>query len=137
MAKFAIPKITRPLRLSAYAPELDTEIHVWVNPPRAMLERYEESFQKVRALSARIQDGKLSKEEGEEIAKQLEEEGSYQVEFFSELWSQHKDPETHWSAEEVTQLIQGVRETDPMLFVWMTNQSVGLIVEHRTITKKG
>jgi hypothetical protein len=54
---------------------------------------------------------------------------------FAELWS--AGPEgTHWSAEEIEALIDGMAETDPQLWPWLRKRTILMIREHREAVKK-
>lgn len=118
MPKFDVPKIVRKMNVADYAPELNVEIHVWVNPTRNLL----------RELITCLTPGQDETRIGERKVKRA-------LELWAELWSQGPDG-TQWSAEDLTQLANAVVDTDPMLFVWLRDQTLEMIREHRTAEKK-
>lgn len=135
---FSIPRITRPLLLTDYAPEFVADdgtpavIHVWVNPPREFIQRHEELRRQRKELRTAIE-----KAEGEAIlplARELAVADSEWVKWYAELWSQHRDPQTHWTPESV-QVVFGA-ESDPLLYEFLITESVGLINAHRTGNQK-
>lgn len=125
--KFEIPKIIRPLSLQDYAPELDTELHVWVNPPRDLLN---ELF----ALNAAVAQAQKEAEAGKVVTKTLEEIGEKIAQWYVTVWSQGEDK---WTLEDVQKLIEFSMDTDPGLWPYMTGKTTTMIFEHRTRQKKG
>lgn len=106
--KINIPKIVKKVEMAGYAPELaGAALMVWVNPARALL--------------------------AELVAKDTSTERK--AEIFAELWSQGPE-DTRWTGEEVLVLIVSTFETDPKLFEWMRDQTLGAIGEHRAGLKK-
>lgn len=135
--KIKVPKIIKQLHLTEYAPEMDVTIDVWVNPPRAvMLE-----FSRLRALSEAFPQrlSALSQEEIDErrkIGDGMNDVGRQIAEWYATIWSQGQDASRHWSTDEVITLMEGMTDTDPMLFVWLMVQTHRLIAAHRTDIKK-
>lgn len=113
--KIIVPPLVRPIYLTDYAPELKDEsgapvvVWVWVNPPVAWI--------------ARLNAGLTDRQSGVNLD-----------EMYAEAWSQHADPATHWSAEDVRALI--AHETDPALFVWLARRTREEIEAHRAGEKK-
>lgn len=129
-----IPRITRPLDLGGYAPELaGVCVQVWVNPPRDFMKRYWDLVGENDASGKAAQTTK-GKKAREALLKTVERIGQDFVGWFAELWSQHPEADTHWSKDEVTKLIKS--ETDPQLYVWLVGQSMRLVTEHRILAKK-
>jgi hypothetical protein len=135
---FTIPRITRPLLLTDYAPEFVKEdgkpavIHVWVNPPREFIQKHESLRVQRKRLRA-----ELEKAEGEQIlplARELAVADDEWVKWYAELWSQHAEAETHWTPEAVWQVFNA--EGDPQLYDFLITESIGLINAHRTGTQK-
>ena len=113
--KFEIPKIVRAMKLAEYAPEMgETEIQVWVNPPRAKLQEY----------WSIVDEGKVN----------AAGSGARMAGWLSEMWSQGPSG-TEWTAEQVLELV-GL-DTDPRLFIWCLGRTIGMIAEHRAGQKKG
>lgn len=106
--KINIPKIVKQVELREYAAELEGAVlMVWVNPARALL--------------------------AELVGKETSTERK--AEIFAELWSQGPE-DTRWTGEEVLELIVSTFETDPKLFEWMRDQTLGAIGAHRAGLKK-
>lgn len=155
-----LPKIIRQLKIAEYAEEAQEEIQVWVNPPAKLLQEYDQTIAQVgeilkRAAEKRASDEKPAAEDtavepaksGDStevktpdaenaLQKELEDVGKRQIEILSELWSQGSK-DTHYSVEDIKELIAGTRDTDPGFWLWLKNKTIFLIVEHRVATKKG
>ena len=134
--KFAIQRIVRPVQMREYAEEYGDEcIWTWANPPRAT--RLE--FYQIADEYKKLVEGADSAEEGEQdtgLAGQLETLMGRFHEWWSVLWSQHSDPETHWSAEDVRELVDVARDTDPALWGWLQEACFEIMREHREGVKK-
>ena len=107
--KIEIPVIRQEIRLCDYAPEFgDQVISVRVNPPRGTLDQ-------ILALRADLK-GKdplmIDKFAG----------------ILADLWG--------WPAEDVLQLFEHARETDPRLFVWLAVETFLKVRDHRLAVKK-
>jgi hypothetical protein len=124
--KFDIPMIVRPLSLAEYAPEMEAVIMVWVNPPRATIQKY---FHAVTEIGNEIRGVTPASVE------RIEASGKIILEWAAEIWSQGED-DTRWEIEDVTSLQNGCMETDPALWGWLINQTVTMISDHRTASKK-
>jgi hypothetical protein len=125
-----IPKVLASVDFGEYAPELKgKKLHVWVNPPLALLRKHDEALALIKPknllpLPTDAAAPEFATEEAKEEAK-----GAFR-EFYAELWSQHADNETYWSADELAAL----EEADPAFFSWMVAQTWTLRNEH--ISKK-
>ena len=141
MAKINIPKVTRPLDLDDYYDSGEPQvIHVWVNPPRAINNAYEENRTRGVELVARMGDTKADPESDEvkRMAKELVEISEFYNGFWSQIWSQHKDKSTHWSPEDVREFNRQCQEIDPGLYDFATSMSFALMGDYlRTNRKKG
>lgn len=128
--KFEIPRITRALNLAEYAPEWQSlAIHVWVNPPMKLLQEYDQALATARqAIKDGLVEGYSAEEAILKVASDLKR-------IFAELWSQGPE-DTHWTPEEVEQLVAETAETDPGLWLWLRNRSIELIKAHRQQIKK-
>ncbi len=159
--KFKVPKIVRKLDLAGYAPELEgVSVEVWVNPPVGLIwklfglgsgadknnhhggqpstghrsgEDTEKNFgeEEKRDLTPAPS---LDPLQGAEAAKGRERRdedavGQERIEALAELWG--------WTVEEVLELVGATVGTDPRLFMWMAERTIGMVNEHRRGTKKG
>ncbi len=112
-----IPKIVRPLRLEDYASEMSgTELQVWVNPPQALITRWDDVMLKRNDSAERAQD----------MLRACDE-------IMSELWSQGSEPVT---AEDIGRLRKETEDTDPGLVTWLMQHTWQMIYEHRLQRKK-
>jgi len=149
--KFEIPKIVKVLNVGEYAEELKAvKLVVWINPPRGLLKRYFEWVEKVGRVphppagephppapsptsGEGGEEGEGEKREEAEMARLTDEVEA----IFAELWSAGPDEGTHWTAEEIDRLIEGMGDTDPQLWPWLRDRTLAMIWEHRERTKKG
>lgn len=130
--KISIPKIIRPLRLAEYAPEYgEAQVQVHVNPSRETLHKVIHARRSIAALAE-----KGAGEAPEKYLKELEKLVKQITGWVAEIWSQGEDAETHWTIEEVDQIIQHSADTDPALWPWLLNSTLDLILEHREAAKK-
>ena len=122
--KLDFPKIaTRQLDMRKYHPAYKTEITVWVNPPEDFILEYSAIFFDKDNESAKVENKTEKEKEQAAIA------------WASKLWSQG-EPDTHLSVEEITQLVDTARDTDPSIFIWMVSRSLEMIRQHRHAVKK-
>jgi len=129
-----IPRIVRPIELSEYAAELDgVRMYVWVNAPRDFYARHSALLAENDALRAQLEDV-TAPDKLAAVGKDLQRIGGEFVEFFRELWSQGKNPETHWTTESVSALI--TLDTDPGLYGWLCRRSFELVIDHKARGKK-
>lgn len=134
--KFNVPKIVRPVALTDYAPELTHDdgtpavVQVWANPPAALLTRHRELSQRGQTALAAL------KADGDKAAAvaELNAIGAALADLFAELWSQHADPATHWTAEDVTELANS--DANPALYGWLTRRTLAVIGEYRGALRK-
>lgn len=118
--KIAFPKITQEIELSNYAPGVEGRVIAWINPPRTLLKKYSELVEQWR-----------STEDENERSAALD--GVYTI--FSELLSQG-DEDTRYSVDELKELADGTQETDPQFWIWLQDEILRLVFEHRGIVKK-
>ncbi len=106
-----IPNIVKPICLSEYAPEFgEAKIWVWVNPRRE------------------LRMGFIPILKGEATEEQINT-------WFAEIWSQGAD-DTRFTPEQVLELANSCMERDPLLWIWLVNQTVALITAHISAKKK-
>jgi len=149
--KLNIEKVIQPLDLGDYAEAMKGQIlQIWVNPPMAIIRRRELLLvkynllldaMKTRAKNADAAAEKTREKIAEEVGKQIDNFNSYASgeftdginDWFSDLWSQHHDPATHWTRQELVDL----NEADPALYQWLKNQTIEAIAAHKAGEKKG
>ena len=51
--------------------------------------------------------------------------------WFAEMWSQGKDEDTHWTAEDVKELIEACLDTDPGLWDFVHESSINALRDYR------
>ena len=140
--KLNLPKLIRPIPLADYAPEMEFQedgktpavVQVWVNPPQALLAQHGELRQRADAANKRLGRDAPAGDDLKALALELSEVGQALAALYAELWSQHADPETHWTADGVLAL--SANDTNPDLFGWLTSRTVRLINEHRSGLRK-
>jgi uncharacterized protein YydD (DUF2326 family) len=138
-------KIVRTLNLRDFAPEMEAEIQVWVNPPRAVLTEYSGLVEAVRSIrteldsiSAQLEDkqeAETGRQRAGELAQRLNEVGRAQMEIFAQLWSQGPE-ETRWTIQEIEQLVERAADTDPALWLWLCRRTLEMITAYRQGQKK-
>ena len=135
--KLTFPKIVRPVALTEFAPELVHDdgspavVQVWINPPAARMTHYLDLSREGAAAMAL-----LRKAEGDKAAAvaEINRVGGELSALFAELWSQHADPTTHWTVEEVSALARS--DANPALYDWLTRRTLALIDEYRSALRK-
>lgn len=125
-----IKKLIRPLDLAGYASEMQGQaVQVWVNPTR-------EVIQKRVALDDELAQRLKDSTTAETSAALLEwTKATYEPgmrEWFAQVWSQHENRETHWTADELAQL----DTIEPALVLWLNARTMQMIREHRATEKK-
>ena len=133
MRQLVFQRITRPLDLRQYQPEMAVEIQVWVNPPRAMVNEVYGLLAKASAFEERARNA-----EAEELARlgpAIETAGQELAAWFATIWSEGAE-ETRWSEAEVQKLIAHSVENDPQLWPWLVLKSVEMIQVYRSGEKK-
>lgn len=71
-----------------------------------------------------------------DVTSRFAADGTDFAEVVAELWSQHDDKSTHWTIEEVNQLISGTADNDPGFFKWAIRRTGEMISEYRNAVKK-
>jgi hypothetical protein len=130
-------KITRPIDLGKYYDEYRGQVvHVWVNPPKTirrerevLLQTYAKLIHEVSLPVAKQGKGaaqilqllqmKLTPSQD----KRLHDLDRKFSEWFTVLWSQHADSESHWTVDEIDEL----KEVDHALYNWLVEQSILMI----------
>jgi hypothetical protein len=138
--------IVRPIPLREYAPEYEA-ITVWcrVNPSRATLDQFTQLQEEMRCieqdqqeLEAQLQQTPLEPQALQALLGPLVEQMRHNSQqtfgWYAVLWSEGKDPATHWTAEGVQALASN--QDEPALWLWLCQRSWDLINEHRATRKK-
>jgi hypothetical protein len=138
MPKFEFKKITRPVDLSNYAAEYSgASFQVWVNPSRVVLADWYE----MRAAYVELISEAQTQPSNEAMV--LELRGARFVAlnarinaWLATLWSQDEDADTHWTSEEVDQLVTTMTDTDPQAWAWLLNECLTVIQNYRSGERK-
>jgi len=152
--KFEFVKIILPLELADYiAAYAGQRLQVWVNPPRAMKQEREEIIRRSGQILKGIIDGQQSsvissQSSGKPFLKRVLGIFKRQMDsvelnavrrmnadmfgWLSRIWSQHEDPESHWTVDE----IPVVYDSDPALYQWMVRRTIEMMESFRTEKKK-
>jgi len=148
--KIELRRITRPVRLGDYAEEYGEEVvQVWVNPSRAKrleLQAIGEASAQARDRLAELANGVDGEASDEQRQAVVDEVTAINEEFdaltdslaawYADIWSQHPNEETHWAAEDVSELVAACLENDPAFWSWLQGETMRLIREHRDGIKK-
>jgi hypothetical protein len=113
--KLDFPKIVREINLSDYAPEVNSVIYVWVNPSMQVLMDLSSAFENVDADDNEKHRNFLA------VVSQLLSQGN---------------PETHFTVDELQQLFDGTKDTDPTFWTWLMTRILKEIGNHRLGIKK-
>jgi len=126
--KINIPKVTRPIRLSDYAPEFGEQvIEMWVNPPRDVrleFARIADEFKAVRDALAAVEDA----DEAGELVQQITDLGQSIYAWYAQMWSQAGD---EWTVEDVQEFANEALELDPALWDYVQETSLDLMQAYR------
>lgn len=136
--KFQFRKITRPVDLAQYAPEYEGVVFpMWVNAPRAVTDGWHEIRAAYVALIGEAQPA------GVDDAEFQEQRGARFIElnlrinaWWAMMWSQADDPATHWTPDEVDQLVSHLTDTDPQAWAWLINECLATAHAYRTGERK-
>src|SRR5687767_13595863 len=140
--KFNFSKIILPLDLGEYHEAYAGQsLQVWVNPPRAkrleretIIKEYPQALAKIispdRALTLPSPSGRG--ETNQMVDDLVQASNRKMFVWLVEIWSQHADPETRWSLDEVIT----VYDADPAFYTWMTRRTIELMDEFRDGQKK-
>jgi hypothetical protein len=129
--KFNIPKIIRPLEMSAYAEEMEgLALHVWVNPTRNIKNEFDALQIKIFGLKNELEKLLTTKKpddkKADALSGRLDAVNKSIYEWYANALSQASDPETHTSAYE----LNGLTEEDPALWIFIATGVQALIGEH-------
>ena len=146
-----IKNIIRPIDLGEYADEYKDEMpfYVWANLPRTDRINFLQLRKKMRelkdqgdALRTPPDDPKkrekwtLDEEKLEKLTDELEELTPKMWEFWSLLWSQHSDNNTHLTPEEVKEFAENCQEFDPGLWDFLTLKTLEKVIGQLSATTK-
>jgi len=143
-----IPKIFKKLELKDYAAEFgDVAFNVWVNPPRAFLNERHDLISQAndlkKSFEADLKQLAGSKDQKELKDKKLIDLLNEKSEALSEKITHVNNALEAWYAgvvfegerqitkEEITQLFDASRDTDPQFNFWLIDSIIDLINDHR------
>jgi len=107
------PKINRTFSCAEYAPEVDINFTVWVNPPTKLLEELSGAYKAYMENGQEARDAFLA--------------------HLSVILSQ--TPEK-WTVDELRELQDGTQDTDPTFWYWLQDRILKEIGNHRFALKK-
>ncbi len=129
--KFNIPKIIRPLEMSAYDESMEgLALQVWVNPTRNIKNDFDSLQIKIlglkneseKLLAAKKPDDKKA----EALSKKIEVVTKSIYEWYANILSQSSDADSRASADELA----GFADEDPALWIFVATGTQALIGEH-------
>ena len=132
--KFNIPKIIKSLEMSEYDEAMKgLALRVWVNPPSGVHASYWKFQASLAKLSKKLESLKDSDtKEVVDINTEIENVNQEIFAWYSNIWSQDEDPDTHVSVEE----IENMTDEDPALWGFVATGTTRMIREHRDNQRK-
>lgn len=135
--EFRLSRITKPLDLGEYDERLRGQVlHVWVNPNKFFIKKRVELLREYAAYMKGVAKHSVARSAYQRFKnwmvlfltqwhrkRWLEALHNLRNSWFSRMWSQHEDAETHCTVEEVKRL--SIEE--PALFEWLMKESVLLL----------
>jgi hypothetical protein len=157
-----IPRKTQPMKLGEYHEDLgESVLHVWVNLTKAMHDRYadwQEAIRDANQEAVRIDAEHRARAEkaaggeqpdpeypmGADLLERMEANNHRIREtinpeifaWYSEVWSQAPDEETHLAPEQVREMAEHLKAQDPALWAHITQGTQALIIAHRNSLRK-
>jgi len=135
--KFNIPKIIRPLEMSAYDESMEgLALSVWVNPSRNIKNGFDDLQIKIIGLKNDLEKLLKTKKPAEEkaggLSKKVEATNKAIYEWYANILSQSSDADSHTSADELSELA----DADPALWIFIATGTQALIGEHAEGVRK-
>jgi len=129
--KFNIPKIVRPLEMSAYDEAMEgLALQVWVNPSRNIKNVFTDLQFKIFELRQKIETvlsaKKADEKKAEALRKSIDAASESIYEWYANILSQSSDADSHVTAAELVELADG----DPALWIYIATGTRALIEEH-------
>ena len=130
--KFKIPKIIRPLEMSAYAEEMEgLALQVWVNPPRKVKDDYLNLQIEIvglkRALDKLLAQKKApAQKKIDALDEKITANNTAVYEWYANILSQASDSDTHVAAEE----LKTMADEDPAIYTFIAQSARDLIEVH-------
>ncbi len=126
-------KVIKKIQLKDYAPEFgNTYLEVWVNPIPDLLEKWQKYILAIARANfpKDLPETAKSPEDIPELARTVHDIYDLQMQIYSALLSQG-NKRTRFTAEELRQMIDRFKGTDPMFWPWVKRQVMESISEHR------
>ena len=135
--KFNIPKIIRPLEMSAYDESMEgLALSVWVNPSRNIKNGFDDLQIKIIGLKNDLEKLLKTKKPAEEkasaMSKKVGATNKAIYEWYANILSQSSDAESHASADELKEMA----DEDPALWIFIATGAQALIGEHAEGVRK-
>jgi len=129
--KFDIPKIIRPLEMSAYAEEMEgLALQVWVNPTRNIKNDFMDLQVSLIGLKVEIEELLAIENAGDKKIESLNDKVDAAnvsiYEWYSNILSQASDLDAHVSVDELKE----IEDEDPALWIFIATGAQALIGEH-------
>jgi hypothetical protein len=143
--------ITKELNLSEFDENQDFVFHVWVNLPMKMIRRRNkltieslEALRETETIANRINETAKETDKAKKAAQvvknaaakklveaRVKKANRAEAEFFTEIWSQGEDEETHWTVDDFQEWQKELTEENPGLWRWVLRATNALINTHR------
>ena len=129
--KFDIPKIIRPLEMSAYDESMEgLALHAWVNPTRNIKNEFTDLQIKIIGLKNDLEKLLATKRADERkvdaLNKKVDAVNKSIYAWYANILSQSSDAASHTSADELVALA----DEDPALWIFIATGTQALIGEH-------
>lgn len=129
--KFNIPKIIRPLEMSAYDESMEgLALQVWVNPSRNIKNDFDNLQIKIIGLKNELEKLLKTKKPNENkaasMSKRVTVVNSAIYEWYANILSQSSDADSHTSVDE----LKGLADEDPALWIFIATGTQALMGEH-------
>ena len=127
--KINIPRVTRPVALSDYAPEFgDQAIQMWVNPPRKVRMEFASMMDRYRETLAEIEKAEEGAPELADMTQAIVDIAGELHGWYAKMWSQGDD---EWTAEDVKAFVEAALDTDPGLWDFVQDGCLDAMAAYR------
>jgi len=129
--KFNIPKIVRPLEMSAYDEAMEgLALQVWVNPSRNIKNAFTDLQINLYGLKQEIEKvlsaKKADEKKADSLRKRIDTASESIYGWYANILSQSSDADSRVTAEE----LMGLADEDPAIWIYIATGTQALIEEH-------